>query len=103
MSSKKIIGPASEFFRLRVTRVDEPEETTLDWRDDILYRTPPQDIASIDLAYLVEAVDIREDGVAHCIARFDSGAEANDALIGIQEDLEEMTLSTFVERYKIGQ
>lgn len=103
MSNKKIIGPASEFFRLRVTRVDEPEETTLDWRDDILYRTPPQDISAIDLAYLVEAVDTREDGVAYCIARFDSGAEANDALIGMQEDLEEMTLSTFLERYKIGQ
>jgi len=101
LSNKKIIGPASEFFRLRVTRVDEPEEPTLDWRDDILYRTPPQDTDAIDLEYLVEAVDTRDDGIAHCIARFDSGAEAHDALIGIQEDLEEMTLSTFVERYKI--
>lgn len=99
MNTKKIIGPAAEFFRLRVTRVDEPEAPTLDWRDDILYRNFPQDENLVGLEYLIEAVDISDDGVVHFIARFDSSDEAQVALAQIQEDLGEMTLSSFRMRY----
>jgi len=103
LNNKKIIGPAVEFFRLRVIRVDEPEAPTLDWRDDILYRTSPQDEALVGLEYLVEAVDTSDDGIAYCIARFGSNGEAQDALVRIQEDLEEMTLSSFMARYLISE
>ena len=39
----EVIGGADEFYRLRVTRVDEGEPPDLEWRDDVLYRRPPEE------------------------------------------------------------
>jgi len=94
----RTIGAASDFYRLRVTRLNEPDEPDLEWRDDILYREPPvQRIGEIE-SYAVEAVGI-DDEQATEIAQYASSEEAHNALAGITEDLDELTRSEFEHRY----
>lgn len=94
----RIIGAASDFYRLRVTRVAEPDEPDLEWRDDILYREPPRQHLGDVESYAVEAV-ATDDETVHVIALYESNAEAYTALEGIYEDLEELTRSEFESRY----
>ncbi len=97
-----VIGPAADFFRLRVTRIDDTEEPDLEWRDDILYRTPPRDDFEECESYALEAVDLADDEVVCVIAHFGSRDEACAALERISEDLDEMTRSGFESRYLSG-
>lgn len=94
-----IIGPAADFFRLRVIRIDETQEPNLDWRPDILYRTPPPDDLKERVLYALEAVDLVADDRVQTIAHFHSREDAYDALERVTEDLNEMTRSSFVARY----
>jgi len=94
----RTIGAASDFYRLRVTRLNEPDEPDLEWRDDILYREPPtQRMGEIE-SYAIEAVSI-DDEQAFEIALYASSDEAHTALAAIAEDLEELTRSEFETRY----
>ncbi len=94
----RIIGAASDFYRLRVTRLNEPDEAELEWRDDILYREPPRQRMGEVESHAIEAVDV-DDEVARQIAVYESSDEAHAALDGIAEDLEELTRSEFESRY----
>ena len=88
---KKIIGPAKEFFRLRIVRLSELDEPRLDWADDVLYRRPVAEILGSNDSYVVEAVGIHDD--------VDSHAEALTFLEGAEDDLRESTLSDFKLKY----
>jgi len=61
----RTIGAASDFYRLRVTRLNEPDEPDLEWRDDILYREPPHQRMGEIESYAIEAVS------GPCSARID--------------------------------
>lgn len=98
----RIIGAAEDFYRLRVTRVDQSDEPDLEWRDDILYREPPRQRIREGESYALEAVTVDAAEEVAVIAIYGSSDEAYAALEGIAEDLEELTKSEFERRYFEG-
>lgn len=94
----RIIGAASDFYRLRVTRVNEPDEPDLEWREDILYRQPPKQRMGEVESYAVEAV-AADDEAVKIIALYESSDEAHSGFDAINEDLEQLTRSEFEARY----
>ena len=95
----KAIGSASDFYRLRVIRVDATDGLDLEWRDDILYRRPPADDTSESHSFTVEAVVLDDDDVSVALATF---AQAEDAYAWLEDAcdaLGEMTKSEFEESY----
>ncbi len=95
----RIIGQASEFYRLRLTRLDEGGDVEFDWRDDILWRQEaPTPAEEADL-WVLEAVTLDEHETVTAIASF---ATRDDAETGLEEattDLEAMTRSEFESEY----
>jgi len=94
----RTIGAASDFYRLRVTRLNEPDEPDLEWRDDILYREPPRQRMGEVESYAIEAVSV-DDEQATEIAEYESSDAAHAALASIADDLDELTRSEFEHRY----
>lgn len=82
-------------------RVDEHGELDLEWRDDVLYRTPAADLATEEPVWKVEAVTL-DDDEAHPVAQFETEDEARDFLETIRDDLRDMTASRFAERYGLS-
>lgn len=95
----KTIGAASDFYRLRITMMDQSEEPDLDWRDDILYRKPPVERLVEGEAYAIEAVRLDDEEDVSPVAIYGSADEAHAALDGVEDDLLELTRSEFEERY----
>jgi hypothetical protein len=94
-----IIGAASEFYRLRISRLDVTQEPDLEWRDDILYRKPPADAPEEMDDWLLEAVSLDEDETAYLIATFPESDQAHSLLEAVQIDLDSMTRSVFEDQY----
>jgi hypothetical protein len=92
------IGMASDFYRLRLLRLDEEDAPDLEWRDDILYRDPPSDQVKQYACWVVEAVDLDDDEKVTRLEAFEDATEARDYLDAAQEDLEELTRSEFEVR-----
>lgn len=95
----RVIGAASDFYRLRVVRIDDSDEPDLEWRDDILYRTPPNEKPEECESWALEAVDVSDEDAAHVVARFTRSDDAHAALTEIEEDIQELTKSGFEARY----
>ncbi|MDO9556928.1 MAG: hypothetical protein Q7J82_05030 [Coriobacteriia bacterium] len=95
----RVIGKADDFYRLRMVHVDESDEPDLDWRDDILYRRPPQQRVDEYEFYRVEAVLIDDEENVTGIRTFDTQDEAYVFVESVQEDLSEMTKSEFEDTY----
>jgi len=95
----RIIGQAADFFRLRLTLIEAPTGLDFEWHDDILYRKPPPPELGADEEWLLEAVEMDNEDVVHVAGRYATREEALAALERVQEDLDEMTRSTFEERY----
>lgn len=95
----RTIGRAADFFRVRVIRIDATDAVEFDWRDDILYRRPPEDRPDEEEAFQVEAVLLDNDDVVAPIATFVDGDAAHAFLEQCEGDLEEMTKSEFEARY----
>ena len=93
-----VIGAAEDFYRLRVTRIDDSESPDLEWREDILWRDPPSTSLDEREMWRLEAVRI-DDDVAHPIAAYEGADEAQAALDLLQQDLESLTKSQFELRY----
>jgi hypothetical protein len=98
----RIIGAASEFYRLRLTRYDATDEPDFEWRDDVLYRTPPAERIEEREEWAVEAVTLDEHETISELARFAASDEAHEFLDTAGEDLQELTKSGFEERYLSG-
>lgn len=98
----RIIGPATEFYRLRLTRYDASDEPDFEWRDDVLYRTPPATRIEEREEWAIEAVTLDEDETVSEIARFEASDEAHGFLDAAEEDLQELTKSSFEEKYLSG-
>ncbi|HET6497976.1 MAG TPA: hypothetical protein VFH17_02845 [Coriobacteriia bacterium] len=94
-AKRHAIGPASEFYRLRVTTVDATGAPRFEWRDDILYRSPNHDVPDDRVEWTVEAVRTDGDEGARPIRRFESYDAARAFFEEAEEALREMTKSQF--------
>lgn len=95
----KIIGPAVEFYRVRLTRLDATEEPDFEWRDDVLYRQMPPEVPQERVVWVVEAVSLDESETVTEIERFDDADAAHECLGRVEEDMADLTKSGFEERY----
>jgi hypothetical protein len=95
----KAIGDASDFYRLRLIRVDEGDAPDLEWRDDILYRRPPEGRSREFDVYRVDAVDVDDEELSFVLGRFGTPEEARGFIETADEDLEVMTKSEFERTY----
>jgi hypothetical protein len=91
-----IIGPADEFWRLRLTRMDPSDEFDFEWHEDILWRQPQVHLEPGEPAYLVEAVSISQ-GPERIVglAAFPDETSAREFLAEASDDLRDMTRSQF--------
>lgn len=94
----RIIGAAEDFYRLRVIRLDETDEPDLEWREDILYRTPPAEEVAEHEEWVLEAVTLDEDEIVTRIASYTDQDFAHQALEEWTEALQELTKSQFEVR-----
>jgi len=93
------IGAASDYYRLRLMRVDDADAPEFDWREDILWRTPAATpIAEHELCR-VEAVSLDDKDKVVIIGTFESNDDAYEALASAEEELAELTRSEFEDRY----
>lgn len=99
MSDRRVIGDAAEFYRVRVIRLDEHDGPDLEWRDDILYRTPPTQEPAEAETHRVEAVRLDDDTVVTEIARFPDADSARAFVERLEVDLAGMTKSAFEARH----
>lgn len=97
--SGKVFGDASEFYRLRVVRVDDSNSPDLEWRDDILYREPPPGRVEEFAVWRVEVVSVLDDEAVVSLGEYESEAEAEERMADAAGDLESMTKSAFVSRF----
>ncbi len=95
----RVIGNADDFYRLRVIRIDATGEPDLEWRDDILWRTPPESVLEESVVFRVEAVSLDDEGEVHTLAAFDAPEEAYEWMNVAAADLTQMTKAEFEETY----
>jgi hypothetical protein len=94
----RVIGPADDFWRVRISRVDTADAPDLDWRDDILYRRPPRS-ADVDVReWNVEAVRLEDDEVA-LIGSFVREEDAREFMGEAEVDLAVLTRAAFERKY----
>lgn len=96
----RIIGPADDFYRVRVMRVDLAGDPDLEWRDDVLYRDLPISVEEQGTVWRVEAVRLADDEPT-VLAEFDSADEAHGLLERLEEDLRDLTKAAFEARWII--
>jgi hypothetical protein len=95
----KPLGMASDFYRVRVVRLDESGALDLEWRDDILYRTPPAQAVEEFDAWVVQAVEMADDEAATTLRAFQTADEAHGYLEEIESDLIALTRTELEERH----
>lgn len=94
-----IIGDARDFYRLRVTRVDEGDEPDLEWREDILYRRPPSGRSAEYEVFQVQAVLLDGEDTVAVLGAFSTEEEAYARMRDVADDLGDMTKSAFEKAY----
>lgn len=94
------IGAASDYYRVRTTRLTEAAAPEFEWREDILYREPPafgDDDAAVH--HRVEVVALDDPERVTIIGVFESTSDATEAFDSAMEDLQALTRSEFEDRY----
>jgi hypothetical protein len=89
------IGAASDFYRIRLRRLDTGGAPDLEWRDDILYQEPPADGARELLLFIVEAVELDEPERARPLGSCSDYGSALELRAKAEEELNELTRSQF--------
>lgn len=97
--ARKAFGAASDFYRLRITRMDDSDSPDLEWRDDILWRRPPADEPGEYELWRVQAVAVADEENATTLGVFEDPNDAHEALASTEEDLAALTVAQFEERY----
>ena len=94
----RVFGKASDFYRLRVLKVKEDSEVSLEWKKDILFRNPAQIPMSTKTWYVVQAVTIDDDDPRN-IKRFRTGEAAMRFKDKAEELLGELTKKQFEDKF----
>ena len=94
----RVFGKASDFYRLRVLKVNEDSGLELDWQSDILYRAAPAAEIKTDTWYAVQVVSVDSEA-AFELKRFTDGEAALRYKDKLVELLQEVTKSDFEERF----
>ncbi|PKQ17297.1 MAG: hypothetical protein CVT67_00345 [Actinobacteria bacterium HGW-Actinobacteria-7] len=95
----RIIGAASEFWRLRLTKVDTTDELDFEWHEDILYRAPHPTTAGDLEVWYVEAIRLDDYEAIVALGTFRNRLDAEDFLERANEDLAAMTKTQFETAY----
>jgi hypothetical protein len=95
MTSRKALGAASDYYRVRIMHVDDGDSPDFEWRDDILWRRPPAIQPGEYEVWRVEAVGIE----VTVIGTFEERADAEEAVAAAEADIMDLTRSQFEERY----
>jgi hypothetical protein len=102
----RVIGNADEFWRVRVTRLDDTEGLDFEWHEDILYRQPKTREAQEAELWHVEAIRTDDPDIVARLGTFESEVDAREFAADVTEDLAEMTKSEFelayVDRAELG-
>lgn len=96
----RVFGKASDFYRLRVIKVNEDSEVDLEWQEDILYRRPAGAPMTTKIWYVVQAVAI-DDESAHILKRLATGDAAMRFKDRAEELLKELTKQEFEARFHL--
>lgn len=95
----KRIGDAREFYRVRVTVMDDLDDMEFDWRADILWRTPTVEIGEAHTLYAVEIVSL-DSGSATIVAAYPRSGDAYQFMRDVEDELNAgMTASQFEQRF----
>jgi hypothetical protein len=97
--TRKAFGAASDFYRLRIMHMDDTDSPEMEWREDILWRRPPSSEPCEYEIWRVEAVAVDDDENVTTLGAFESVTDAHEAIAAAQEDLAELTVAQFEERY----
>lgn len=94
------IGAASDFYRVRVTRVTESDAPEFEWREDILWReaAAPDEETEV-VHHRVEVVALDDAERVTLIGTFDTVPDATEAFDTASEDMANLTRSEFEDRY----
>ncbi len=95
----RVIGDASEFYRARMVKVDDSGAPDLEWRDDILYRRPPEQAVEEYALYRIEVMDNTSEDVVTSLGEFESHDEASALLDEVQDAIATLTKKVFDSRY----
>lgn len=99
--SERVFGSADDFYRIRILRVDVPDELEWEWRDDILWRQPEEEAQGETARYRVDAV-LKDTTVARTLAETDSPEAAREVAVTADEDLAQLTKRQFDARYGLA-
>ncbi len=95
----KLIGPATEFYRLRLTHFDEGGDVEFDWRDDVLWRSTEHAPGEESDVWVLEAVTLDAEESVAPICACATSVEAHETLADVERDLAVMTKSEFEATY----
>jgi hypothetical protein len=93
------IGMAADFYRVRITRLDDTGDVDFEWRDDALYRRPPAERIIEGVAYRVEAVGLDDPDATWLLYETADREDAVDFHDEAGRDLTEVTRSQFEQKY----
>jgi len=91
----KAIGSASDFYRLRAVTLDTTDAVDFEWRDDILYRRPPEERIADEEAFTVEAVLLDDEDTTVRLHTFADSSAAHSWMDEREAELDDMTKSEF--------
>ena len=86
---------AADFYRIRLTRLDESGDVEFEWREDILYKGSLPQLDTGGRTFLIEAVELDDPDRVHEIASASAYEEALRFVLRAEEDLADLTRSRF--------
>lgn len=99
--SERVFGSADDFYRVRVIRVDIPDELEWEWRDDVLWRAAPATEQHSTPRFRVEVV-LDDGATALTLAEVATPDAARELAQKADEDLAQLTKKQFDARYGLS-
>ncbi|MCK4778282.1 MAG: hypothetical protein KAS39_07855 [Actinomycetia bacterium] len=98
---EKVYGPASSFYRVKLTFYDESIPSEFEWKNGASFFPPDKGTTGEQLKYAVEIVEI-DTKASHKIKSFSNKQKAGKLLKDVENDLSEMTINEFKNKYSIN-